>query len=156
IVRVGNDSAFGSTVRETNVASGAAIELGGGRTMAEPLVIAGSGFNTIPTGVLRSTNGSNTWSGLVSLTPTNTQVGIGVDAGSTLCMTGVVQLVSGQTGVGILKLGGGTLEFGGSLPNTFTGTTTVRAGTLNLNKTPGLNAIAGPLVVGDDGGGTNA
>jgi len=44
-------------------------------------------------------------------------------------------------------------ESTGFSPNTYTGTTSVDAGTLILNRASGLNAIAGNLVIGDNIGG---
>src|SRR5262249_22338680 len=40
----------------------------------------------------------------------------------------------------------------GDKANTYTGTTTVNGGTLFLKKPDGVNAIAGPLVIGDNEG----
>ena len=53
------------------------------------------------------------------------------------------------TGVGLTKAGLGTLRFTGSGSNTYSGTTTVSAGTLELGKTAGVNAIAGQVQVGN-------
>src|SRR5262249_13007291 len=53
--------------------------------------------------------------------------------------------------VGLTKTGVGVLDFGGSVGNTYSGTTTVAAGTNTLNKTAG-NCFNGPLVVGDNSG----
>ncbi len=50
------------------------------------------------------------------------------------------------------KSGTGTATFSGTTANTFTGTTNVNAGTLQLNKSANVNAISGPLVVGDGSG----
>jgi len=50
---------------------------------------------------------------------------------------------------GLTKAGDGTLTLSGSAANTFTGTTTVNDGTLALNKTAGVTAIAGDITVGD-------
>jgi len=47
-------------------------------------------------------------------------------------------------------VGAGTLELSGTQDNVFRGETRVLQGTLELNKTPGKNAIGGSLVVGDD------
>jgi autotransporter-associated beta strand protein len=55
----------------------------------------------------------------------------------------------------LTKNGTGTLELGGALPNSYTGTTFVNAGTLRLNKTSAL-AIPGPLVIGPANGATQA
>jgi autotransporter-associated beta strand protein len=59
---------------------------------------------------------------------------------------------SGSTPVAFTKSGDGTLTFSGTAANTYTGVTTVNAGTLALAKSAGLNAIAGNLVVGDGRG----
>jgi fibronectin-binding autotransporter adhesin len=60
-----------------------------------------------------------------------------------------------NSGTGIIKTGTGTLTFGNgteSNANTYTGTTTVNAGELDLNKAANTNAIAGDLVIGDGTG----
>ncbi|MDY0168320.1 MAG: autotransporter-associated beta strand repeat-containing protein [Thermoguttaceae bacterium] len=48
---------------------------------------------------------------------------------------------------GITKIGDGTLTLSGSMPNTYTGLTTVEAGRLALSKSAGVNAVAGDLAV---------
>jgi autotransporter-associated beta strand protein len=54
---------------------------------------------------------------------------------------------------GFTKTGAGTLTLAGTSANTYIGTATVNAGTLVLDKAPGLNAtITGNLVVGDGTG----
>lgn len=63
--------------------------------------------------------------------------------------------ITGGAGVGLMKSGAGVLRFGGSATNTYTGTTTVLAGTLELAK-PSGNSISGPLVIGDSSGGVEA
>lgn len=52
----------------------------------------------------------------------------------------------------LIKAGDGTLTLSGTTANTYTGTTYVNEGTLALNKTAGVNAIAGDVVVGDGRG----
>jgi fibronectin-binding autotransporter adhesin len=62
-------------------------------------------------------------------------------------------LISGtisSTGAGLIKSDTGVLVFSGASPNTYTGLTTVSNGELLLNKTPGINAIAGDALI--DGG----
>src|SRR5262249_57139311 len=63
--------------------------------------------------------------------------------------------ISGAT-FGVTKLLPGTLVYSGPTANTYTGTTSMSEGTLQLNKTAGFDAIAGPLTVGNDQGGANA
>jgi autotransporter-associated beta strand protein len=57
-------------------------------------------------------------------------------------------VISGAPGVGLTEVGAGTVQFEGSAPNTYTGTTTVNGGLLDLEKSSG-NAVVGPLVIGD-------
>ena len=52
----------------------------------------------------------------------------------------------------LVKAGDGTLTLSGATANSFTGTTYVNEGTLVLNKTAGVTAIAGDIVVGDGRG----
>ncbi|MCI0745318.1 MAG: autotransporter-associated beta strand repeat-containing protein [Verrucomicrobia subdivision 3 bacterium] len=64
-------------------------------------------------------------------------------------------LLNGQiTGAGgFTKLSGGSVTLGGTNANTYTGTTTVRDGTLLLEKlttAPNDDAMSGPLVIGED------
>lgn len=49
--------------------------------------------------------------------------------------------------VGVTKAGAGALTLGGGNANTLTGTTVVNAGTLTLNKTAGIDAIADDLTI---------
>lgn len=78
----------------------------------------------------------------------NTSDFVGVDAGSTLTINGSVNSV--QIGSGFLdKVGEGTLAFAGTASNTYTGSTNVLGGLLQLAKTSGAVAIAGNLVIGD-------
>lgn len=54
-------------------------------------------------------------------------------------------------GAGLTKNGGGTLTLGGTTANTYTGTTTINAGIVLLNKTAGLDAITGDVDIADGG-----
>lgn len=58
-------------------------------------------------------------------------------AGASLTLTNA--LLDG--GGGLSKIGTGTLTLSGNAANTYSGLTTVKAGELDLNKTPGLDAI---------------
>jgi autotransporter-associated beta strand protein len=57
------------------------------------------------------------------------------------------------SGVGGLDVRNGTALLGGTLGNPYTGTTLVRCALLEFGKPSGVNAYAGPLVVGGGGGG---
>ena len=65
--------------------------------------------------------------------------------GTSLTISGVIETGAGRT---VSIDGGGTVTFGGTDANTYTGLTTVAGGTLNLNKTAGQDAIgAGGLQI---------
>lgn len=63
-------------------------------------------------------------------------------------VTSITAVVAGTQG--LIKMGIGTLTLGGTVANEYTGTTEVNAGTLRLDKTAGLAAINGDVVI--DGG----
>jgi len=56
----------------------------------------------------------------------------------------------------LIKLGAGTATFTGDVGNTYAGATYVHEGTLLLQKLPGLIAISGELIIGDNAGGWRA
>ncbi len=61
---------------------------------------------------------------------------------------GVLLLSGALSGSGdVRKIGLGILNLGGSVANTYTGRCRVSSGELRLSKTPGLNAVTGPLNV---------
>jgi fibronectin-binding autotransporter adhesin len=125
-LNIQNVTGLGTTAAGTTVASGAALELQGGIAVgAEALTLNGSGISG--GGALRSLSGTNSWAGAVTLSTATT---IGVDADS-LTISGAV----GGTGA-LTKAGSGTLTL--SNPATsYTGTTTVSAGTMVLQNTGG-------------------
>ncbi len=55
------------------------------------------------------------------------------------------------TAASVIKSGTGTLIFSGGEPNSYSGDTTVNAGTLQLNKTAGVTAVAGNIIVNTGG-----
>jgi autotransporter-associated beta strand protein len=64
--------------------------------------------------------------------------------------------LSGAIGGGsntLTKTGTNVVNLSGASANTYTGVTTVSAGILALNKTAGVNAIAGNVTIGDSAGG---
>lgn len=56
----------------------------------------------------------------------------------------------------LIKQGAGSWTLGGTVNNSYTGSTTVNAGTLYLNKGSGAIAVGGNLIVGDGVGGNDA
>lgn len=157
----------GSDTANTVVNDGASLRLnntGAGFTTTERLSLAGQGYGAA--GALRNIDGNNTVSGTVALTAdariqsdldtltlgntissaTNNNLGLG-GAGN-ITVSGAI-----TTGTGaVAKDGAGTLTYSGAAANTYTGVTTVNGGTLVLNKTAGVNAVAGNLVIGDGAG----
>lgn len=70
-----------------------------------------------------------------------------VTHGSGLFDLFIVGAIGGSAGSGITKTGDGLMRVAGATPNTYPGTTTLSDGSLSLAKDPGVDAIAGPLVV---------
>jgi autotransporter-associated beta strand protein len=149
-------TALGAISAGTNVFPGAELELQGGISVAEPLALREGGISIDSSqamGALRSTGGANTWTGAIDLA---SNAAIGVDAGSVLDINAPIG--SAQTGVNnrqLTKAGDGVLRLSGNVANTFTGTTTVLRGTLELNKT-GVLAMQSSLVIGDNFSGDTA
>ena len=96
-------------------------------------------FNS-STGTPTTFNISSTSNNIVRTVTTDANVTINQTLGET-----------GATGLGLTKAGSSTLTLGGTANNSYTGTTTVNVGELDLNKTS-ANAIPGALVIGDGTG----
>ena len=83
-------------------------------------------------------------------------------SGATVNNAGSLLTIAGGFGVtinsaiggggGLTKTSTSALTLGGTTANTYSGTTTVNAGTLFLAKTAGVSAITGPLLIGDGSG----
>ncbi|MBL8798724.1 MAG: autotransporter-associated beta strand repeat-containing protein, partial [Planctomycetia bacterium] len=143
ILEVRNASALGAggtSGNRTSVSAGATVQLANGVDVGNELLSLA--------GTLSSLAGNTTWAGNITLVANSI---IDVDAG-TLFLTG---LISGSFGV--TKVGAGTVQYNGTVSNTYTGTTRVNEGTLELNMF-GLNALAnsGALIIGDGIGGADA
>jgi autotransporter-associated beta strand protein len=89
-------------------------------------------------------NAASTSAGLSGTVAANKTVSVNVvNSTASGSLTGVI---SGNGG--LTKSGNGTLTLSGDDANTYSGATTISAGVLNLNKTAGVNAIAGSVSVG--------
>ena len=138
----GSNTALGSTAAGTTVASGATLALPGGITIgAEALTLSGTGVSSV--GALSNTAGANTYGGAITLAAAAT---IGSPAG-TLTLSGTVA----NGGFGLTLDGAGNITAGGAIggtgaltktgsgtallsaANTYTGASTVAAGTLLVN-----------------------
>ena len=126
--------ALGGISDYAHVGSEVTLELVGGITVPNGLYIG----NTNPASTtlnLHSSSGDNTWAGYVRLHSGHPYGVIGVDAGSTLTISGQIEHQPGYTFDSTLtKLGGGTLIVTNA-NNTYTGPTYVDEGTLLVEST---------------------
>ena len=133
-LKIGNDSALGTTAGGTAVSSGGVLDLNGRTVGAETLSLAGSGI--LSAGALINSNAAAaSLSGAVTLT-SNTTIGAG---NITLGSIGDASAAKSLT-----KIGTGTLTLGGT--NTYTGGTTIQEGTLHIsagNSAVGLFTLSG-------------
>ncbi|WP_395749595.1 beta strand repeat-containing protein [Prosthecobacter sp.] len=158
---ISNDAALGTGAGGVSVASGATLALSGDITVAgEALSLNGDGTAT-NAGALRNVSGANTWTGNLAIAAGNTR--INSDAGSLLISgnistagTGnfniggnadieVSGVVSGTLALFKSSVGGGTLTL--SNPgNSYTGITTIAAGTVKISSEGNLGATPGTVV----------
>jgi len=167
VVTLRDQNALGSLDGFTYVYTGAQLQLDGdGMNIAETLWLrgygSGAGVDSVDGldvynkggGALRNLTGTNEWSGQITLnTPTDTSSGtpssmIGVDAGSTLKVTGSILGPMAVQGCGLFVVGGGTLELGGTSANQLIGDLQIYSGTVRLNKQADVLAFNGNVVIG--------
>ncbi len=150
---------FGSSFNGTTVASGASLVLQGDIVIEEPLTLAGNGV--APYGALSAENGADdfqtailngdiTLQGVVRITAyVPEQILTPVPRPEQdLRLSGVI------TGAGSLLVETtlfGRVILSGTSDNTFTGSTELVRGELRLTKSPGIAAVPGDLIVGNDG-----
>jgi len=161
---IGHQYALGTIDGSTTVASGATLQIQGGISVGnEALTLNGLGYQDIG-GALRSSDGNNTYAGLLTLGSatrinsdgdintlnlTNTSTITGAGNALTVGGDGVTRIDSViGTGTGTLtKDGTGTLILTGA--STFTGATKVSTGTLQLGNgaDTGSLAAASPITI---------
>jgi len=160
VLNIQHANALGNTSNGTTVASGAALQLQGGITVgAETLSLTANGVST--TGALRNISDSNTYGGAITLagaTRINSDAGLltlsgGISGTQNLTIGGAgnttisSNAIATSTGT-LTKDGAGTLIL--SANNTYTGATSINAGTLSIA------AITNGGVAGALGNSTNA
>ena len=133
---LGHDSAAGTGT--LTLVGGTLQAASGNRTLANAVTLGGNVTFASPDSSTFTFTGSATLSGNRTLTfSTDTT------------FSGVISETGGARA--LTKNGSATLTLAGGSANTYTGLTTVNAGTLQLGKSSG-NAIAGGLVIGDASG----
>lgn len=144
-------AALGTTAAGTVVQPGTTLSLAtpAGSIIAEGLTLSGNGDVGAGGALVNPDVQPRTWSGNVRLAG-DTKIG---GVGGTLTLSGAVQDVSAGQNATLTKSGPGSLVFSGATANTYPGTTVVQGGVLRLDKTPGVDAIRGPLVIGNGFGG---
>ncbi|WP_395731060.1 beta strand repeat-containing protein [Prosthecobacter sp.] len=162
VLSLANSLALGTIAGATTVSSGASLELQGGINVAnEAVTINGAGASGA--GALRNLSGDNIYNGALTLGSNST---IQSDAGS-LSIFGPVggtglaltvqgagnTIISGVIGTGasgtLIKNDAGTLTLANA--NTYTGATTINAGTVSVSNATGLGTTAGATTVNAGG-----
>ena len=133
ILEIQSTNALGTNAAGTTVAAGSTLRMSGGIIVVnEGLTLNGTGVGGL--GALQNLSGSNAWNGTIAMASDST---LGVaNAADTLSVGGVV-----SGGFNLTKVGAGILVL--SNANTYSGLTTVSAGTLNVRNDTGLGTTAG-------------
>jgi len=133
-----NAGALGSSAGSTFVNNNAMLAIDGGIAILNETLF----LNSSHTPALQSLSGSNTWSGPITLSQK-----AGIDVQSANDFLQVLGAVSGPGG--LTKLGPGTLQFWGTVANTYSGLSTVAGGSLDAGRANFIS-IPGDVVIGDD------
>ena len=137
-VIVGHNNALG-TGQVTLAGNTAQLTLADGITVANAMLLTSTGGLQARTLGLQAGATSATYAGAISNLSTNT-LAFTVDAGGTLTVSGII------SGNGLSKTGDGTAILSGA--NSYTGATTVSAGTLQVASESNLGAVPASFVDG--------
>ncbi|MFC2102135.1 autotransporter-associated beta strand repeat-containing protein, partial [Bacteroidota bacterium] len=160
---VSTSGPLGTTATGTTVASGAVLDLNGfslTSAATEPIALNGTGLTAAPAGALTNTGGNASYSGAITLGSSST---IQATASGTLTCSGNVTgsfdlTLDGATGstgtisgiistpTSVTKAGDGTWIVSGA--NTYTGATTISAGTLKLGAAGVISDLSAVSVTG--------
>ena len=159
-----SSGALGAAGSGNTIANGATLALSGNSILnTTAWSVNGTGAST--NSAIENLSGANSLGGTITLSGNTT---VASDAG-TLTLTGDVGLgartltASGAGNINLsgaisgtgkfIEAGGGTTTLSGTTANTFSGTTTINDGTLQLGKTAGVAALgAGAITIGDGTG----
>ncbi|MDF1754813.1 MAG: autotransporter-associated beta strand repeat-containing protein [Verrucomicrobiales bacterium] len=130
-IDIRTSNGLGTSAGSTSISSGGTLRLRDNITVSDNLNINGVGEGS--QGAIRSAGGSNTITGNITLAGSSL---IDSDSGSTLEISGVI-----SGGGSLTKSDAGTLSL--SNTNTYTGTTTIEGGTLEVKADGGLGTGAG-------------
>ena len=142
-----NDHALGATTSGTTVLSTGTLEVDGLTSIfAEPLVVQGTGWDGI-SGALNCKLSSTISSPMTLIAPTTIR---NDDTNGQFLIFSTISNIGSPTP--LTKAGLGTLNLGGNSANTYSGDTTVSAGSLWLSKPSSTAAVPGNLVIGPASG----
>ncbi len=135
------DRALGATTTPLGAVAGTVVN-GSGNVFLSSVQVTNEDLTVNSTGGNQAlgASGASVWTGDILL-----NADTAVNASSSLLLSGALTGVGGFT-----KFGTGSLTLGGTNANRYTGITTVRDGTLLLDKTVTDGAMSGPLVIGED------
>jgi len=161
VLSAANDLALGTTANNTTVANNGSLELQGNITIAfETLNLTGDGATVgadTSGGALRNLSGNNLVTGAVTLAAATTvqsdagtlNINGGISGAFPLTVEGAGNTtINGIVGTGagtIIKNDTGTLTLANA--NTYTGATTINAGTVTVTNALGLGTVAGGTTV---------
>ena len=142
----------------TNTAGAFNIGSSGGSTLTingSGIVNADNSLQTLSSAIALGAN--QTWSttstGNLAVSGTINTAGFTLSTSPTVNAARTITLSGAVSGTGALTVGGvGTTILSGATANTYSGVTTINSGGLRLQKTAGVNAIAGNITIGDGTG----